>query len=150
MTDLQEQTSRKSHTVPRMIRVMLVDDHNLVREGLHLLLRHAPDIVIVGEASDGIAALALVGHLKPDVVVLDIEMPRGDGEAALRELKQRWPDVRVLMLTMHSESDWLLPMLAAGANGFGLGSGVYKPGQDAATVGRQAAAYVAAVRGARA
>ena len=118
MNDLREQTERKSPAVPKMIRVVLVDDHTMVREGLHVLLRQAPDIVIVGEASDGVSALGLVAHLQPDVVVLDIAMPRGDGEVALREIKQRWPDVRVLMLTMHTESDWLLPMLAAGASGF--------------------------------
>lgn len=118
MTDLQTQATGKSAALPRLIRVLLVDDHELVREGLHLLLRQAPDIVTVGEASDGIAAVELAGQLKPDVVVLDLSMPGGDGESALRQLRERWPGVRVLILTGYSESDWLLPMLGAGASGF--------------------------------
>jgi DNA-binding NarL/FixJ family response regulator len=101
-----------------IIRVVLADDHNLVREGIRLLLRSAPDITIVGEAGNGVTALSLAEQLGPDVVILDLDMPGGDGVTALHELQRRLPAVRVLILTMHAEQDRLLPLLEAGARGF--------------------------------
>jgi two-component system response regulator NreC len=100
------------------IRVLLVDDHTMVREGLRLLLRTAPDVSVIGEADNGVAAVANARRLVPDVVVLDLDMPSGDGMVAVRELKQSLPNVRVLILTMHSEHDRLLPLLEAGARGY--------------------------------
>jgi two-component system response regulator NreC len=100
------------------IRVLLVDDHAMVREGLRLLLRTAPDLAVIGEAENGVAAVASARRLVPDVVVLDLDMPDGDGVTAVRELKQSLPQVRVLILTMHSEHDRLLPLLEAGARGY--------------------------------
>lgn len=100
------------------IRVVLVDDHAMVREGLRLLLRSAPDVAVVGEAENGAAAFALVQRLIPDVVVLDLDMPVSDGASVLREIRQALPSVRVLVLTMHSEHDRLLPLLEAGARGY--------------------------------
>ena len=70
------------------IRVLLVDDHTMVREGLRLLLRTAPDVSVIGEADNGVAAVANARRLVPDVVVLDLDMPSGDGMVAVRELKQ--------------------------------------------------------------
>lgn len=102
----------------RTIRVVLVDDHAMVREGLRLLLRTAPDIAVVGEAGDGIAALGLAQQTSPDIVVLDLDMPGGDGSAALSQLSQALPDVRVLILTVHAEHERLLPALEAGARGY--------------------------------
>jgi DNA-binding NarL/FixJ family response regulator len=98
--------------------VLLVDDHTMVREGLRLLLRTAPDVSVIGEADNGVAAVANARRLVPDVVVLDLDMPSGDGMVAVRELKQSLPNVRVLILTMHSEHDRLLPLLEAGARGY--------------------------------
>lgn len=100
------------------IRVLLVDDHAMVREGLRLLLRATPDIVVVGEAKNGVAALALAQQLAPGVVVLDLDMPGGDGVAALRELGRELPGVRVLVLTVHAEDERLLTLLEAGARGY--------------------------------
>ena len=100
------------------IRVVLVDDHTLVREGLRLLLRTAPDIAVIGEADNGAGALAIAQRLAPDVVVLDLDMPGTDGAQALHELQEALPAVRVLILTMHAEQERLLPLLEGGASGY--------------------------------
>jgi len=102
----------------KTIRVILVDDHAMVREGLRLLLRTAPDIAVVGEASDGVSAVAVARRVTPDVVVLDLDMPGGDGMGALREVGKLLPDARVLILTVHGEQERLLPLLDAGACGY--------------------------------
>jgi DNA-binding NarL/FixJ family response regulator len=100
------------------IRVVLVDDHAMVREGLRLLLRTAPDISVVGEAEDGVSALPVVRQTEPHIVVLDLDMPGGDGGGALRELGEELPDVRVIILTVHAERERLLPLLESGARGY--------------------------------
>lgn len=100
------------------VRVILVDDHSLVREGLRALLQGVPGIVVVGEADNGVAAVALARRVVPDVVVLDLEMPDGDGASTLGALRLEWPDVRVLILTMYAEHSRLLPLLEAGARGY--------------------------------
>jgi DNA-binding NarL/FixJ family response regulator len=102
----------------QMIRVLLVDDHNLVRAGVKLVLRAFPDICVVGEASDGHQAVAMATRLRPDIVVMDLDMPNGDGITATRSLQRELPGVRVLIVTMHTEEEMLLPLLAAGARGF--------------------------------
>jgi two-component system, NarL family, response regulator NreC len=101
-----------------VIRVTLVDDHTLIREGLRVLLQSAPDIAVVGEADNGVAALELARRLVPDVVILDLDMPGGDGESALAALRGQLPAVRVLILTMYAEQARLVPLLAAGARGY--------------------------------
>jgi DNA-binding NarL/FixJ family response regulator len=101
-----------------LIRVVLVDDHAMVREGLRFLLRSATDITVVGEAENGVAALEVVQRLSPNIVVLDLDMPGGDGMTALRELGQILPGVKVLILTMYAEHERLLPLLEAGARGY--------------------------------
>jgi DNA-binding NarL/FixJ family response regulator len=100
------------------IRVVLVDDHAMVREGLRLLLRTAPDIAVVGEAEDGRTALAVAQRVVPDIVVLDLDMPGTDGRLALRELARALPSVRVLILTVHAEREALVPLLEVGARGY--------------------------------
>ncbi len=101
-----------------LIRVLLVDDHALVRAGLRAMLSAAPDVLIVGEATGGAEAVTLAARLAPNVVVMDLEMPGGDGEAATRELRALTNPPRVLILTMHEERDRLLPLLNAGAAGY--------------------------------
>ena len=101
-----------------VIRVVLVDDHAVVRAGLKAVLARAPDISIVGEASDGEEALAVVERFNPDVVVMDVSMPKLDGIVTTRELSKRAPRPRVLVLTMHVEEEYLVPLLEAGAAGY--------------------------------
>jgi DNA-binding NarL/FixJ family response regulator len=100
------------------IRVVLVDDHALVREGLRLLLQTAPDISVIGEAENGAAGLALAKRVLPDVVVLDLDMPSSDGSSSLRELQKVLPSARVLILTMHAEDNRLVFLLESGARGY--------------------------------
>ena len=100
------------------IRVMLVDDHTILREGLRGLLRTTPDIQVVGEASNGVEAVALAAQCAPDVVVMDLDMPGGDGATATRELARLEKPPRVLILTMHTEEERLIPLLEGGASGF--------------------------------
>jgi DNA-binding NarL/FixJ family response regulator len=100
------------------VRVLLADDHSVVRLGLRALLGAAPDIEVVGEAADGDAAIALAASLRPDVVVMDLSMGGKDGVTATRELVAVQPDARVLVLTMHEEEEYLIPLLEAGAMGY--------------------------------
>ena len=101
-----------------IIRVMLVDDHTILREGLRGLLRAAPDIQVVGQASNGVEAVAMARQCAPDVVVMDLDMPDGDGATATSELIALEKPPRVLILTMHTEEERLIPLLTGGASGF--------------------------------
>ncbi len=105
-------------------RVAIVDDHQLVREGLRDLLEDAPDIEVVGEAANGQEALLVRSRLSPDLVLMDVRMPEMDGLAATREIKQRHPEISVMMLTMHENPDYLLEALKAGASGYVLKDGL--------------------------
>ncbi len=100
------------------IRVVLADDHHLVRKGFRALLDQEPDIEVVGEAVDGREAMRLVEQLRPDVLVMDLEMPGMSGLVAVRQLKSRHSPVRVLVLTMHKETRYILQVLQAGAAGY--------------------------------
>lgn len=102
----------------RVLRVLLVDDHDVVRLGLRALLAEAPDVEVVGEAGDGEAALQRWAELRPDVAVVDLSMAPMDGVTLTRELVRRWPEARVLVLTMHDEEEYLIPLLEAGATGY--------------------------------
>ena len=102
------------------IRVLIADDHTIVRTGVRQLLEARPDIEVVGEAQDGEEALALVGALRPDVVLMDIAMPGIDGLEATRQVKARWPGVKVLALTMMHQDEYFFEMLRAGASGYVL------------------------------
>lgn len=100
------------------IRLVLVDDHEIVRVGLRMLVQAQPDIEIVGEASSGPEAIELVESHQPDVVLMDVTMPGMDGIEATRQLKTRCPSVAVLALTIHEEHDYFFEMLQAGASGY--------------------------------
>lgn len=101
-----------------MIKIMLVDDHRLVRAGLKRVLSEVPDMEIVGEAGTGEDALELTRSVIPDVVLMDINMPGIGGLEATRRLKQRLPDTRIIVVSMHLEEPYPSRMLAAGANGY--------------------------------
>jgi DNA-binding NarL/FixJ family response regulator len=101
-----------------VIRVVLVDDHSVFRLGLKAVLAGAPDIEVVGEASDGEEALRLCARLNPDLAVMDLTMTGMDGIAATRQLATERSGTRVLVLTMHDEEDYLIPLLEAGASGY--------------------------------
>ena len=100
------------------IRVILADDHAVVRAGLRAVLGAAADIEVIGEASNGSEAVELVDTLDPDVVVMDLTMDGMDGTAATREIVARHLRARVLVLTMHAEEDYLITVLEAGAAGY--------------------------------
>ena len=103
----------------RAIRVVLADDHTIFRSALKELLRRAaPEVSVIGEASGGEEAVELAERLRPEIIVMDLEMPRGDGLTATRMLIDRELDVRVLILTMHTEEERLMPLLRAGARGY--------------------------------
>jgi two-component system response regulator NreC len=104
-----------------VIRVLLADDHSVVRLGLRSLLGDAPDVEVVGEARDGHEALEACERLAPDVVVMDLSMGGMDGASATREIVRRRGGAdapRVLVLTMHEEEEYLIPLLEAGASGY--------------------------------
>jgi len=100
------------------IRILLVDDHAVVRAGLHMLLDADPELQIVGEAENGAQALRLTDELAPDVVLMDISMPDMNGIEATRKIKEQAPNVTVLALTMHEDDQYFFEMLAAGASGY--------------------------------
>jgi NarL family two-component system response regulator YdfI len=101
-----------------MIRVLIADDHMVVREGLRAILEAAPDLLHVGEASDGAEAVQLVAETKPDVVLMDLRMPGVDGIEAIRQIKAGYPDVQVVILTTYDEDDYIVRGLRAGARGY--------------------------------
>jgi DNA-binding NarL/FixJ family response regulator len=100
------------------IRVMLVDDQKLMREGLRILLELEPDLQVVGEAGDGSAALAAYPDCQPDVVLMDVRMPGMDGVEATWRLRERWPEVRVIILTTFDDEEYVFEGLRAGALGY--------------------------------
>ena len=102
----------------KKIKVLIVDDHTLVRAGIRSLLSLVSDIDVVGEASDGKEALSKVGHLKPDVVLMDLAMPVMGGLEATRRLRRNFPGIKVLALTQYDDSEYVIPIIEAGASGF--------------------------------
>jgi len=102
------------------VRVLLVDDHAVLRDGLRLFLSTQPDIEVVGEAADGAEALAQVEALRPDVVLMDVAMPRLSGIEATLRIRRQWPTCRVLVLTQHNRREYVQRLLQAGASGYVL------------------------------
>ena len=104
--------------VTDQISVLIADDHTIVRSGVRLLLEAETDIRVVGEALNGREALELAESLQPDVVLMDITMPEMDGLEATKEIKTRFPQINVLVLTMHRSDEYFFEMLKAGASGY--------------------------------
>jgi len=123
--------------MPEAIRVLLVDDQRLMREGLHILLELEPGLEIVGEADNGEAALSAYEKLQPDVVLMDVRMPGMDGVEATWRLRERWPKARVVILTTFDDDEYVFEGLRAGALGYLLKD---VSGQDLAHAVRTVAA----------
>jgi DNA-binding NarL/FixJ family response regulator len=102
----------------KKIRVLLADDHRMLREGIRALLERQEDIQVVGEAADGREAVRLTTQLCPDVVVMDVSMPMLNGIEATRQIRRDCPDVRVLILTVHESEEYVAQLLVAGASGY--------------------------------
>jgi NarL family two-component system response regulator LiaR len=102
-------------SAPQPIRVMIVDDHSMVRRGLATFLKVKADLELVGEASNGQEAVDMCGQVCPDVILMDLLMPEVDGTAATRVIRQRWPEVQVIALTSFQEKELVREVLQAGA-----------------------------------
>jgi len=113
-------------TVPLVSRILLADDHAMVRRGLRLVLDAEPDLEVVAEASDGVEAVAIALAKQIDLAILDVAMPRRTGLQAARELHERRPEVRILMLSMHANEQYFFEAVRAGASGYVLKSAVDK------------------------
>jgi DNA-binding NarL/FixJ family response regulator len=107
-------------------RIVIAEDYTILREGLRALLSSNPDLEIVGEAQDGQGAIRSVETSKPDLVLMDLSMPRMNGMDALREIKKRVPDAKVLVLTVHKTEEYILAALQAGADGYVLKDASYE------------------------
>ena len=103
-----------------MIRILIVDDHAILREGLRALLSYYPDVEVVGEAEDGLQALELVERLSPEIVLMDIAMPVMNGLEATRRIRQEHPDAHILILTQYEDQPYVLKLLRAGVSGYVL------------------------------
>ncbi|MCM3004698.1 response regulator [Priestia koreensis] len=102
------------------MRILIADDHHVVRRGLVFFLRTQSDIEIVGEAKNGYEAVELAQSLKPDLVLMDLVMPELDGIEATKKLTQVMPDIKILILTSFSDQDYVIPAIRAGASGYQL------------------------------
>jgi DNA-binding NarL/FixJ family response regulator len=99
-------------------RIVIAEDHRILREGLRSLLSSSPDFEVVGEAEDGREAIRCVEKLKPDLILTDLSMPRMNGMEAIREIKKQSPKTKILVLTVHKTEEYILATLKAGADGY--------------------------------
>ena len=106
--------------MPRTLRILIADDHAVVRQGLKLLINSQPDMTVVGEAADGAAVLQQAATVEPDIVVMDLSMPGMNGLVATRALKEARPSVNIVALTRHDDETFLQEVLRAGASGYVL------------------------------
>lgn len=100
------------------IRVLLADDHTILRDGIRSLIEDEPDMEVVGEAEDGITVVKLANTLKPDVILMDLAMPLLNGLEATRQIRKNQPGAKILILTMHENEEYIRQVLAAGAMGY--------------------------------
>ncbi|HEJ83639.1 MAG TPA: response regulator transcription factor, partial [Desulfobacteraceae bacterium] len=103
-------------------RIVIVEDHTIVRQGLQSLLENCNDMEVVGTAEDGLTAIRCVNEREPDMVLLDLNMPRMDGISVIMEVTRSNPDIKILALTMHKDEDYILSAFRAGAHGYCLKS----------------------------
>src|SRR6266704_2991563 len=102
------------------IRILLADDHTILRAGLKMMLNAQPDMEVIGEAQDGRQALHEAQRLQPDVILMDITMPDMNGIEATKQIKRAQPEIKVLVLTMHENDEYVFQALRAGASGYML------------------------------
>ena len=102
----------------KRLRILLADDHTLMRQGLRKILEERPDWEVTGEAGDGREAVRLAVEQQPDIAILDIAMPRLNGIEAARQISRRWPHVRLLILSMYSDEPYVIQAMQAGAHGY--------------------------------
>ena len=124
------------------IRVLIADDHGIVREGLHSLIGKQPDMEIIGEADDGRKAIELVHELEPDIAVMDISMPNLNGVDATRQIVREHPKVKVIALSMHSSSMFVADMIKAGASGYMLKDCLFNELAEAIRIVYEGGAYL--------
>jgi DNA-binding NarL/FixJ family response regulator len=103
-----------------MINVLLIEDHDIVRQGIRALLENQPEITVIGEACNGAEAIEKLKVLKPDVLIMDMNMPVMSGLECTRKIRSEYPDIKILVLSMHDHENYLIEMLDAGANGYVL------------------------------
>jgi two-component system, NarL family, response regulator NreC len=104
--------------MPEKKRIVIAEDHTILREGLKALLSSEPNLEVVGEAEDGLTAIRQVAALEPDLLLLDLSMPKMNGIEAIRQVKQQSPGTRILVLTVHKTEEYVQASLAAGAEGY--------------------------------
>ncbi|WP_234285202.1 response regulator [Streptomyces venezuelae] len=114
----RESANESAHEGDRVVRVVVADDQAVVREGIVMLLGLLPGVEVVGAARDGEEAVALTAELAPDVVLMDLRMPRCDGVEATRRIRERHPGTEIVVLTTYGDDDSLFPALRAGARGY--------------------------------
>lgn len=124
------------------IRILIADDHQMLRDGLRAILEKDPEIEVIDEASDGRTAVAMARTLRPDVVAMDISMPDLNGVEATRQIKAENPAVKVIALSRHSDRRYVLRMLEAGASGYVLKSGAFDELRRAVEAVRQGSSYL--------
>jgi DNA-binding NarL/FixJ family response regulator len=112
--------NRKEQERMNKVRIILADDHTVLRQGLTLLINKQPDMEVVGDAGDGPSAVRLAQELKPDLIVMDVSMPEMNGLEATKQLKKALPQIKILPLTRHNDSSYLQQLLQAGADGYVL------------------------------
>jgi two-component system, NarL family, response regulator NreC len=126
----------------KLVRVLIVDDHDIVRAGIRMLLDAQPDVEVIGEASDGREAIIMANSMKPDVILMDISMPGATGIEATREIKQNTPQVEIVGLTMHAEDRYFFQLLQAGASGYVVKGAAPNELLDAVRAASRGEAYI--------
>ena len=128
-----------------MIRVAIADDHHLVRDGIRALLERSGDIEVIGEAVDGIEAVKLARELSPEVIVMDITMPRCNGIEATQAIREAMPEIEIVILSMHAESALVRKAMQAGAKGYVLKGSVTEELLLAVRAARRGATYLSPI-----